>query len=82
MKEIDGWIMKTDFEGNYIFDSPLNPKDYYMVTLIKDFVLESHFLKKEIDSIPQSKKEEVILEKLKMAIFEYGSGRNFPWENK
>lgn len=77
--EIEGWIVKSDLDGNYLFNSHMNPKGYYLVTLIKDFAIECHFLKQEIDAIPESEKDEVIKEKLKMTIFEYGSGRNFPW---
>lgn len=77
--EIEGWIIKKDMKGNYLFDNPMNPKDYYMITLIKDFAIECSFLKSELEEIPLDKREDVIKDKLKMAIFEYGSGRNFPW---
>jgi len=77
--EIDGWIVKKDMDGHVLSDCPLNREDYYMVTLIKNFVIECSFLKKDYESIPKEERHIWLKNKLQDAIFEYGTGRNFPW---
>lgn len=78
-KIIDGWIVKQDMDGNCLFNSHINPKDYYMVTIIKNYAIECNFLKEEIDSLTQEEKEKFLLDKIKMTIFEYGR-KELPWE--
>jgi hypothetical protein len=77
--EIDGWIIKRNKNGEILFNNPINPIDFYMITLIKNYCLEYSFRKEDYDSLPENEKESWLEENLKMAIFEYGSGRNFPW---
>ena len=76
-KEIDGWLVKKDFDGKYLFDNPINPKDYYMVALIKNFVLECSFLKEDYDTLKEEERDSWLEHKLKTAILEYGKGP--PW---
>lgn len=79
--EINGWMVKKDQSGNYLFNSPLNPKDFYMVTLIKHFAIECSFRKEEIDSIPKEHRDQTIRDKLESVIAEYGKNKDYPWMN-
>lgn len=80
-KEIDGWSLRSDLEGNFVRISRERPKTHYLITIIKNYAIDIEILKSEYDSFQDLQKEDVLIEIVKKSIKEAGN-KGMPWEGK
>jgi hypothetical protein len=78
-KDIDGWKLRSDMEGNFIRTSRERPKTHYVITIIKNFAIDIELLKSDVDCLSEEKKEAVLTSVIKKSIQE-AEANKFPWE--